>query len=149
MGYSPSPSENELSPRQQIAIAGIAQGERWQTVADRCQVHRATIGVWLREPKFKAELDRVVGDIRDEALSQVRSLTSDAAIALKGLLTSNDTPPATKLATITKIFDLAGVTSAAQVTEQVVGPSLNLDPDQMATLQEIAMNRYQGATSND
>jgi hypothetical protein len=144
MSYSPHPSENELSPRQQIAIAGIAAGDKWQIVADRCQVHRTTIGTWLREPIFKAELDRVVGDIRDEALSQVRSLTSDAAIALKGLLTSNDTPPATKLATITKIFDLAGVTTAAQVTDTASGPQLNLDPDQMATLQEIAMNRYQG-----
>jgi hypothetical protein len=97
----------------------------------------------MKEPKFKAELDRVVGGIRDEALAQVRSLTSEAAIALKGLLVDEATPPATRLATITKIFDLAGVTAQATAVEAAAGPSLNLDPDQMATLQEIAVKHYE------
>jgi hypothetical protein len=136
---------SELSARQLIAIAALAAGQRWQAVADKCEVNRSTIGAWLREPKFKAELDRATASIRDEALAQVRALTCDAAIALKGLLLSEETPPATRLAAIAKVFDLSGVTAHAQAAEEVAGPSLNLDPDQMATLQEIAMNRYQPA----
>jgi hypothetical protein len=138
-----SPPISDLSPRQHIAIAAIAQGQRWQAVADSCGVHRTTVNEWMHDLKFKAELDRVVGGLRDEALAQVRSLTNDAAAALKDLI-GKDTPPNTRLAAVNKIFDLAGLTTQATAAEEAAGPSLNLDPDQMATLQEIATKHYAG-----
>lgn len=137
---------SDLSPRQHIAIAGIAQGHKWKDVAERCGVHRQTIREWTREPKFKAELDKVIFELREESFARVRALSEKAVTRLEELLDSEHTPPGVKLSAVTKVLEISGI--GTQVTIESESPSLNLAPEQMEALERIAA-KYPAAFESD
>lgn len=55
---------NELDDRQLKAVELIATGETVSATAKKVGVNRKTIGEWKKQEKFKAEVDRLVAELK-------------------------------------------------------------------------------------
>lgn len=55
---------NELDDRQLKAVELLATGETVSATAKKVGVNRKTIGEWKKQDKFKAEVDRLVAELK-------------------------------------------------------------------------------------
>lgn len=55
---------NELDDRQLKAVELLATGETVSATAKKVGVNRKTIGEWKKQDKFKAEVDRLVSELK-------------------------------------------------------------------------------------
>jgi len=51
-------NQHDLNPLWDAAIELLLAGASNRVVSERLQVHRNTIGNWIREPRFRVELSR-------------------------------------------------------------------------------------------
>ncbi len=82
--------ESQLSDRQLKAIPLIAASPTYTEGCKKAKVNRTTLYEWLKEPQFKAELDRQRDEIAAEALKVLSQGLTKAVEAIVGLLDSSD-----------------------------------------------------------
>ena len=79
-----------LSPRQTAALPYIASESSLVEGARAAQIARCTLTRWMREPAFRAELERVRRNISDLAFSELEGFTLKGVIRLAELLDHPD-----------------------------------------------------------
>ena len=79
-----------LSPRQTAALPYIASESSLVEGARAAQIARCTLTRWMREPAFRAELERVRRNISDLAFSELEGFTLKSVIRLVQLLDDPD-----------------------------------------------------------
>ncbi len=82
--------KSELTPRQLKAIPLIVAGNTCTEGIEKAKINRTTFYKWLKQPEFKAELDRQRNEIADEAFRVLENNLSKAVTALTGLLDTQD-----------------------------------------------------------
>ena len=82
--------ENGLSHRQAVAIPYIASEATLAQGANAAQVARSTLARWMREPAFRAELERIRENIADLAYTELEGLTLKSVMRLDQLLDDPD-----------------------------------------------------------
>ena len=86
----PSTGTIALRPRQAAALPYVASEHTLTRAAQAAQITRRTLTRWMNEPAFRAELERIRGNISDFAHSQVEALSLKAAHRIEQLMDSDD-----------------------------------------------------------
>ena len=82
--------KTELTPRQKKFIPMLVASP---TLAEACRkgkLNRTTLYEWLKQPEFKAEVERQRGQITQEAFAALSGSLDKAVGVLVGLLDDND-----------------------------------------------------------
>lgn len=79
-----------LMARQLKAIPFVVSCPTCTEAIEKAKVSRKTFYEWLKQPEFKAELDRQRGEIAEEAFRILENSLTKAVNALTGLLDTND-----------------------------------------------------------
>ena len=82
------PAGRPLTPKQRRAIASILTTRNYEEAMTAARVSRQTFYNWLKQPHFKAELDRQLNDFTAAALDRLKSAAGDAVDTLRTLLNS-------------------------------------------------------------
>jgi len=77
-----------LSARKKKAIAAIIEAPNYEAAIPAAGVCRQTFYKWLRDPDFKAELDRRLDELAGGAIGRIKSAAGEAVEALRALLNS-------------------------------------------------------------
>ena len=80
----------KLTDRQLKAIPIIVTSFTYSEACRRANINRTTFYEWLKEPEFKAELDRQRDEIAAEAFGMLSQSLTKAIEALVGLLDNKD-----------------------------------------------------------
>jgi Helix-turn-helix of insertion element transposase len=79
-----------LTNRQKSAIPAIVASPTYSEGCEKAQINRTTFYEWLKEPEFKAELDRQRDEITTEAFGVLSQSLTKAVESLAGLLDNKD-----------------------------------------------------------
>ena len=82
--------KKQLTARQLKAIPLIVTSPTYTQACKRAKVNRTTLYKWLKDPVFKAELDRQRRQIAAEAFGVLSQSLTKAVETLVGLLDNND-----------------------------------------------------------
>ena len=82
--------EQKLTNRQLKAIPSIVTSPTYTEGCEKAKVDRTTFYKWLRQPDFKAELDRQRNEITAEAFGILSQSLTKAVEVLAGLLNHQD-----------------------------------------------------------
>jgi hypothetical protein len=80
----------KLTARQVRAIPFIVGSATYTEAIEKAGVGRKTFYEWLKQPEFKAELDRQRNEIAEEAFRVLENSLTKAVNALTGLLDTSD-----------------------------------------------------------
>jgi len=80
----------KLTDRQLKAIPIIVTSPTYSEGCKKAKLNRTTFYQWLKEPKFKAELDRQRDDVAAEAFGVLSQSLTKAVETLTGLLDTKD-----------------------------------------------------------
>ncbi len=83
-------SEAKLTARQLKAIPHIVSSPTYTDGCKKAKINKTTFYKWLKEPEFKAELDRQRDEIAAEAFGVLSQSLTQAVEALVGLLDNKD-----------------------------------------------------------
>ena len=83
-------SEGKLTDKQLKAIPHIVGSPTYTKGCKKAGINKTTFYKWLKEPEFKAELDRQRGEIAAEAFGVLSQSLTQAVEALVGLLDNKD-----------------------------------------------------------
>ena len=83
-------SDSPLTDRQLKAIPFIVTAPTYTEGVQGAGINRTTLYEWLKEPAFKAELDRQREEIAQEAFGMLRQALTQAAETLVGMLSGQD-----------------------------------------------------------
>lgn len=83
-------TERKLTDKQLAAIPKIIEGKTITDGVKRAGISKVTIYEWLKEPEFKAELQRQRADIIDCALFELKASAGEASKVLRNLLDSEN-----------------------------------------------------------
>ncbi len=97
--------ENPLTPRQTNALPRIVAAPTLRQAADEAGVGYRTILRWMRDPVFRAELDRVREAAASVAYAKLQELALTSAANLEESLNSPD--ESIRLRASRLVFDLA------------------------------------------
>lgn len=78
-----------LTTRQRRAIAAILTERNYEDAIKAARISRHTFYNYLKQPHFKAELDRQLNDLTDGAFNQLKSAGGHAVETLRALLDSD------------------------------------------------------------
>jgi transposase len=81
---------SEATARQVKAIAFVVSSSTYSEAIEKAGVSRKTFYEWLKEPQFKAEIDRQRSEIIAEAFSKLSQSLTKAVETLVGLLNQTD-----------------------------------------------------------
>ncbi len=81
---------NSLSPRQTAALPHIASEPTLADGARAARIARITLNRWMREPAFRAELERIRQNIADLAFTELQAATLKAVFRVVELLNHPD-----------------------------------------------------------
>ena len=81
---------NELTPRQLKTIPFIVSSPTYTEGIEKAKLNRTTFYKWLKEPEFKAELDRHRDEVAAVALGILSQSLTKAIETLTGLLNTQD-----------------------------------------------------------
>lgn len=84
------PKKKKLTDRQLKAIPIIVTSPTYSEGCKKAKLNRTTFYQWLKEPKFKAELDRQRDDVAAEAFGVLSQSLTKAVETLTGLLDTKD-----------------------------------------------------------
>ena len=87
---SQSEKKTKLTPRQVKAIPHIVGSPTYTQGCKKAKINKTTLYKWLKEPKFKAELDRQRNEIAAEAFGVLSQGLTKAVDTLVGLLDNKD-----------------------------------------------------------
>ena len=82
--------KTKLTDRQLKAIPIIVTSPTYSEACKKAKLNRATFYEWLKEPEFKAELDRQRDEIAAEAFGVLSQSLTQAVEALVSLLDNKD-----------------------------------------------------------
>ena len=82
------PAGRPLTPKQRRAIAAILTTRNYEEAMTAARVSRQTFYNWMKQPHFKAELDRQLNELTDVAFNQLKGAAGDAVQTLRTLLNS-------------------------------------------------------------
>jgi hypothetical protein len=82
--------KTQLADRQLKAIAVIVASPTYSEGCKKAKINRTTFYEWLKEPEFKAELDRQRDKITAEAFAILTQNITRAVETLTGLLDTQD-----------------------------------------------------------
>ena len=80
----------QLSRRQLRAIPFIVSTSTYTEGCEKAKINKTTLYKWLKQPEFKAELDRQRDEITAEAFEVLTQSLTKAVEALTGLLDNQD-----------------------------------------------------------
>jgi len=80
----------KLTDRQLKAIPHIVSSPTYTEGCKRAKINKTTLYKWLKEPEFKAELDRQRDEIAAEAFAVLTQSLTKAVERLVGLLNHKD-----------------------------------------------------------
>jgi hypothetical protein len=83
-------NENNLTARQKQALPFFIGSSSYEEGCRRAKVSKNAFYSWLKEPLFKAELDRLRDGIFEEALYSLKQNSTKAATILGDLLDSSN-----------------------------------------------------------
>ena len=83
-------SEAKLTDRQIKAIPHIVSCSTYIEGCEKAGINKTTFYNWLKEPNFKAELDRQRDEIASEAFGVLSQSLTQAVEVLAGLLDNKD-----------------------------------------------------------
>lgn len=83
-------SEAKLTARQLKAIPHIVSSPTYTEGCKKAKINKTTLYKWLKEPEFKAELDRQRDEIAAEAFGVLSQSLTKAVEALVSLLNNKD-----------------------------------------------------------
>lgn len=83
-------AEIKLTARQSRAIPLIIDSASYTEAAQRAGISRKTFYQWLKQPEFKAEVDRQRGEVVSEAFGVLSQSITKAVETLAKLLDSAD-----------------------------------------------------------
>ena len=83
-------SKKKLTERQLKAIPHIVSSPTYTEGCKKAKINRTTLYEWLKEPEFKAELDRQREEVAAEAFGVLSQGLTKAVEALVGLLDNKD-----------------------------------------------------------
>ena len=81
-------SASKLTPKQRRTLAAILTARTYEDAIKAARIGRHTFYNYLKQPHFKAELDRQLNDLTDGAFNQLKSAAGDAVDTLRTLLNS-------------------------------------------------------------
>ena len=87
---SKSKKKTKLTARQLKAIPHIVGSPTYTEGCKKAKINKTTLYKWLKEPEFKAELDRQRDEIAAEAFGVLSQGLTKAAETLVGLLDNKD-----------------------------------------------------------
>ena len=82
--------KSKLTARQIKAIPHIVGNPTYTKGCKKAKINKTTLYKWLKNPEFKAELDRQRGEIAAEAFGVLSQGLTQAVEALVGLLDNKD-----------------------------------------------------------
>jgi len=82
--------KTKLTNRQLKAIPIIVTSTTYSEACEKAKLNRTTLYVWLKQPEFKAELDRQRNEVAAEAFGILTQSLTKAVEALTGLLDTQD-----------------------------------------------------------
>ncbi|VGO12179.1 hypothetical protein PDESU_00730 [Pontiella desulfatans] len=82
--------KTNLTPRQERLLVELVKTPDIQAAAKAAEVGRTTVYRWLEQPEFAAELDRCRNQAMNEALCNIKSLSSKAVQVMQELLDSEN-----------------------------------------------------------
>ena len=80
----------KLSRRQLRAIPFLVSSPTYTLGCEKAKINKATLYKWLKNPKFKAELDRQRNEIVEAAFGMIAQNIEKAVSTLVGLLDIKD-----------------------------------------------------------
>ncbi len=83
-------SEGTLTDRQLKAIPFIVTSPTYTAGLEKAGLNRTTFYKWVKEPDFKAELDRQREEVAAEAFGVLQQSLTRAVETLAGMLDGND-----------------------------------------------------------
>ncbi len=83
-------SDSKLTDRQLKALPFIVTAPTYTEGAKKAGVDRVTVYKWLKDPEFKAELDRQREEIAQEAFGVLQQSLTKAVETLVDMLDGND-----------------------------------------------------------
>ncbi len=87
---SKTQKKSKLTARQLKAIPHIVSSPTYTQGCKKAKINKTTLYKWLKEPEFKAELDRQRDEIAAEAFGVLSQSLTQAVEALVGLLDNKD-----------------------------------------------------------
>ncbi len=87
---SKTKEKSKLTARQLKAIPHIVSSSTYTEGSKKAKVNKTTFYKWLKEPEFKAELDRQRDEIAAEAFGVLSQSLTQAVEALVSLLDNKD-----------------------------------------------------------
>lgn len=82
--------KSKLSRRQLKAIPFIVSNPNYTQGCEKAKINKSTLYKWLKQPEFKAELDRQRSEIVEAAFSMIAQNIEKAVSELTGLLDTTD-----------------------------------------------------------
>lgn len=79
-----------LTARKKKAIAAILEAPNYEAAIPAAGVCRQTFYKWLRDPNFKAELDRRLDELAGGAIGRIKGAAGEAVEKLRTLLNSEN-----------------------------------------------------------
>ncbi len=120
-----------LTSRQRKAIEAILENKTITQASKHAGVSRKTIYVWLGQPSFREELDRLGGIILDEVSHRMVSLASEAVEKLAEILHSEDVPIRERIQVVNIIltravdlWDIYNLNKRIEVLEEFVNEEM-------------------------
>jgi transposase len=82
--------KSALNPKQYKALSYILESNSVEKAAQKAGVSRSTIYNWMRDPRFKEQLEREKRAVFEEGLNALKMATAKAARTLIELLECRD-----------------------------------------------------------
>ncbi|MDC0037953.1 helix-turn-helix domain-containing protein, partial [Alphaproteobacteria bacterium] len=77
---------NKLKENQLLAIPLVAQGVSGKDIASRLKVAEETVSRWKKLPEFKAEVNQLLKECREETQHKLRSIVHQSLEIIKSEL---------------------------------------------------------------
>ncbi len=101
-----------MNEKQLLAIQLLSTGKTGAQVAEQLQVTPKTISMWRSDPKFKAELNKHLLDIKAAYSEHLRSLCTTALQTIENCLNDEKVSVKEKLAASFRVLKLGQVSSS-------------------------------------
>lgn len=138
----------ELTPQQLKAVELISVGTKRYVAAEKLGISRKTLWQWEQLPEFRAQLNDLLRESREDTISSLRKLSGTAVDVLGGILTDPDTPHSVLASTAFKILQLVGLDPTAFVLEQLGSSEADFTPERLKLIRERIYGIYETGSSD-
>ncbi len=84
--------KNQLSPKQLKALPILASISNCDEACKKAEISRNCFYQWLKQPEFKTELERLRNEFIQDAITQLKINSTQAAMTLAALTKRTDNP---------------------------------------------------------